>query len=233
MAENPHPPRNVPKEALTNWEELRKYGGMPQEGPLDEATARKLIHGYCASVSYLDAQVGRVLDTLDALGLRKNTLIVLLADHGWQLGDHGLWSKHTLFEKTLHCPLILSGPGVSKGRRVAGLVEYVDVYPTLCAASDLPIPPHVQGRSFLSLLRNPDGAGKDAVFSRHGNGESVKTDRYRYSEWRAKSGTVVARMLYDHVSDPGENINIAEEPGSGKVVAELSRRIADQISKNA
>jgi len=232
MADHPEPPKNGPAEALGNWAELRNYAGIPKEGPLDEATARMLIHGYCASVSYLDSQVGRVLDALDHLGLRDNTLIVLLADHGWQLGEHGMWSKHTLFERSLHCPLIVSGPGVSKGRRVAGLVEYVDVYPTLCDATGLPVPPHVQGSTILPLFGNPDGPGKEAVFSRHGTGESVKTDRYRYSEWRDKSGKIEARMLYDHQSDPDENINIAEEPGSEKVVAELSARIAELTSKS-
>jgi arylsulfatase A-like enzyme len=197
---------------------------------LDEAKARELIHGYCASVSYLDAQVGRVLDSLDGLGLRENTLVVLLADHGWQLGEHGFWSKHTLYEKALHCPLIFSGPGVAKGRRAPGLVEYVDVYPTLCEAGGLPLPPHLQGNSFLPLVKNPDKPGKEAVFSRHGTGDSIKTDRYRYSEWRDPSGKVTARMLYDHVSDPEENTNIAEAPSSAKVVADLSRRLADQIA---
>ena len=230
LAGNPTMPSNAPKESQSNWEELRKYAGMPQEGPLDEATARALIHGYCAGISYMDAQMGRVLDTLERLGQSKNTLVILVADHGWQLGDHGMWSKHTLYEQTLHCPLIARGPGIASGRRAEGLVEYVDVYPTLCEASGLAIPAHLQGRSFLPQLKDPDAPGKAAVFSRHGPGDSVKTDRYRYSEFRDKSGKVVARMLYDHKIDPGENANIAEEPGSSLVVAELSKILADQIA---
>ncbi len=231
MAANPKVPADVPKEALTNWEELRNYAGIPKQGPLDEATARALIHGYCASVSYMDAQVGRVLDTLDRLGERDKTLVVLVADHGWQLGEHGQWSKHTMFERALHCPLIASGPSVAPGRRASGLVEYVDLYPTLCEAGGLPAPAHVQGRSFLPLLINPAGSGKAAVFSRHGEGDSVKTDRYRYSEWRDKSGKVTARMLFDHQADPEENTNIAEDPGSSQVIAELSKLLAEQITQ--
>lgn len=231
MAANPSPPGHMPGQALTNWEELRNYAGIPKQGPLDEATARALIHGYCASVSYMDAQVGRVLDTLDRLGEREKTLVVLVADHGWQLGEHGMWSKHTLFEHALHCPLIASGPGVARGRRTSGLVEYVDLYPTLCEAAGMPAPPHVQGRSFLPLLTNPGGPGKPAVFSRHGEGDSVKTDRYRYSEWRDKSGNVVGRMLYDHQADPEENTNIAAEPASAQIVAELAKLLAEQIAQ--
>ncbi len=230
LAENPTAPLNAPKESLSDWGELRKYRGMPREGPLDEATARTLIHGYCAGVSYMDAQLGRVLDTLEKLGQAENTLVILVADHGWQLGDHGMWAKHTLYEQTLHCPLIVRGPGIPSGRRAAGLVEYVDVYPSLCEASGLQVPSHVQGRSFLSQLKNSDAPGKTAVFSRHGPGDSVKTDRYRYSEFRDPSGKVEARMLYDHKADPGENRNIAEEPDSSQIVAELSKILADQIA---
>lgn len=229
IAANPKPPENVSKEFLTEFGELRNYRGIPKQGPLTEDQNRTLVQGYCASVSYMDAQIGAVLDEVDRLGLRDNTLIVFWADHGWQLGEHGFWCKHTLFEPSLRTPLMVSGPGVLKGQRSTGLVENLDIYPTLCELAGLPIPPHVQGRSFVAQLRKPGAPGKEAVFSRFDQGDSIKTDRYRYSEWRDKDGKVTARMLYDHKVDPGENKNIAEDPASREIVANLAKQLARQI----
>lgn len=227
IAPNASPPEAAPAVSLTNWEELRKYAGMPAEGPLAEAQARALIHGYAASISYLDAQVGALLTELEVLQLQENTIVVLWADHGWQLGEHGFWSKHTLYEPALRTPLIFSGPGVPRGQISAGLSENLDVYPTLCELAGLPIPNHASGRSLVAQLRDPHAAGADAVFTRHGQGDSVKTDRYRYSEWRDEHGAVTDRMLYDHQVDPGENRNVAEHPAYGDVVSHHSALLAE------
>jgi iduronate 2-sulfatase len=113
---------------------------MPKEGPLDEEVQRTMIHGYHAAVSYMDAQLGRVLDELDRLELADNTIIVLWGDHGWHLGDHGMWCKHTNYEEAARIPLVLIAPGVTKPKsETSALVESVDLYPTLCELTGLPI----------------------------------------------------------------------------------------------
>ncbi|MDT8302577.1 MAG: sulfatase-like hydrolase/transferase, partial [Sedimentisphaerales bacterium] len=183
LADNPFRPRGAPDAALHNWGELRAYHGIPPKGPLSEDMARTLIHGYYACVSYTDAQIGRVLTELDRLGLRDNTAVVLWGDHGWNLGEHGLWCKHCNFETSLHSPLILRAPNIKAGSRTNALTEYLDIYPSLCELSNLPKPAHLQGKSFVPLLKNPNLPWKKAVFSRYFKGDSVKTDRYRYTQW--------------------------------------------------
>ncbi len=222
LADNPFRPKDAPDAALHNWGELRAYHGIPRKGPLEDDAARTLIHGYYACVSYTDAQIGRVLAELDRLGMRDNTVVVLWGDHGWNLGEHGLWCKHCNFETSLHSPLIVRAPGYGEGVRSNALTEYLDIYPSLCEMCGIPTPEHLEGGSFVPLMRNPSLAWKKAVFSRYFNGDSVKTDRYRYTEWRRKDGRSYARMLYDHKADAGENRNISEEPENREVVEELS-----------
>ncbi|MHC4115870.1 MAG: sulfatase-like hydrolase/transferase [Planctomycetota bacterium] len=227
LADNPFRPKGAPDAALHNWGELRKYHGIPQKGPLSEELSRKLVHGYYACVSYTDAQIGRVVAELDRLGLRENTVVVLWGDHGWNLGEHGLWCKHCNFETSLHSPLIVTAPGVAGGVRSNALTEYLDIYPSLCELCDLPRPGHLQGKSFVPLLKNPNLPWKEAVFSRYFKGDSVKTDRYRYTQWRGKDGGVYARMLYDHKVDPAENVNIAELPQNKELVKKLSNMLRE------
>ena len=225
LADNPFRPKGAPDAALHNWGELRAYEGIPKKGPLPESIARAMIHGYYACVSYTDAQIGRVLAELDRLGLRDNTIVVLWGDHGWNLGEHGLWCKHCNFETSLHSPLIVRGPGVKAGTRTNALTEYLDIYPSLCELCELPLPGHLQGKSFVPLMKNPDLPWKKAVFSRFHDGDSVKTDRYRYTEWRGKDGEMYARMLYDHSVDWVENVNISERPENKEVVKKMSKMI--------
>ncbi|MBA7612980.1 Ulvan-active sulfatase [subsurface metagenome] len=225
LADNPFRPKGAPDAALHNWGELRAYEGIPKRGPLPETIARAMIHGYYACVSYTDAQIGRVLAELDRLGLRDNTIVVLWGDHGWNLGEHGLWCKHCNFETSLHSPLIVRGPGVKAGTRTDALTEYLDIYPSHCELCELPLPGHLQGKSFVPLMKNPDLPWKKAVFSRFHDGDSVKTDRYRYTEWRGKDGEMYARMLYDHSVDWVENVNISELPKNRQVVKRLSKML--------
>ena len=227
LADNPFRPRGAPDAALHNWGELRAYEGIPKKGRLSDGLARTLIHGYYACVSYTDAQIGRVLAELDRLGLRRNTIVVLWGDHGWNLGEHGLWCKHCNFETSLHSPLIVTAPGIKPGTKTNALTEYLDIYPSLSELCNLPLPAHLQGRSFVSLMKKPNRLWKKAVFSRYYNGDSVKTDRYRYTEWRRKDGTMYARMLYDHRTDPHENVNISELPRNKEVVEKLSKMLRD------
>ena len=209
LADNPFKPKDCPELALHNWGELRVYSDIPRKGPMPDDKARELIHGYYACVSYIDAQIGRMVATLDKLGLADDTVIVLWGDHGWNLGEHGLWCKHCNFETSLHSPLLFAGAGVPAGGRVSALSEFIDIYPTLAELSGHKPPEHLHGTSLVPLLRDPKAPGKQAVFSRYGVGDSVKTDTHRYTLF--VKGDVTEEMLYDHRTDLAETTNIAAE----------------------
>ena len=166
LAGNPFAPRDAPAMGLHASFELRTRKDVPKKGDIDDEQARKLIHAYLACVSYVDAQIGRLLDELDALGLRDNTVIMLWGDHGWHLGEHGIWGKATNYEIATRVPLIVSAPG-TRARNVASnaLVELVDMYPTLSDLANLPMPKHLDGRSFAPLLNRPNRSWKKAAFS--------------------------------------------------------------------
>jgi iduronate 2-sulfatase len=235
----PRPPKNAAKEGFADWGELRKYDGIPKEGPLSEAMSRNLIHAYYACVSYVDAQLGRVLDELDRLGLRENTVIVLWGDHGWKLGDYGMWCKHTDYEIDARVPLIVSAPGMKgKGACTDALVELVDLYPTLCELAGLDKPPHLQGSSFKPLLDDADFPFKEAAFSLWiGNsataeaeaiGYSVRSGSYRYTEWRdTQTDTLVARELYDHSEGSLVSANVVDLPGHTVLLTRLSGMLGE------
>ena len=235
LADNPFRPEGAPDETLHNWVELRRYHDIPQEGPLSDDMARTLVHGYYACVSYTDAQIGRVLAELDRLDLRDSTIVALWGDHGWHLGEHGLWCKHCNFENVLHAPLIVRAPGINGGVRTDALTEFVDIYPSLAELAGLTPPEHLQGSSFVPLMENPERPWKKAAFSRYFDGDSVRTDRYRYTEWTeehmppgsALETRFAARMLYDHDTDPQENVNISEQPESRETVEELSAMLKE------
>jgi len=233
LAPNPLPPKDVPEIALHNWGELRNYQGIPKSGPLSDAMALDLIHGYYASTSYTDAQIGRVLDELDRLGLCEKTVIVLWGDHGWQLGEHGLWCKHTNFEIAARAPLIFSVPGQKNpGTKTDALAEFVDIYPTLCELCGLPLPEGLEGTSLVPVINGTADAGswKTAAMSQYPRGRvmgySMRTDRYRYTEWVPRAGGApVARELYDHHDDPREDVNLASLPEHRELVEKLSGQL--------
>ena len=225
-------PWDAPAEAyhVHGWGELRSYRGIPAAGPVPDTLARRLIQGYRAATSYVDAQIGHVLDALDAHDLADNTVVVLWGDHGFSLGEHGLWSKHSTFEVALRVPLILRVPGQPPAR-VDELVELVDLYPSLVDLAGLPPPDHLQGTSFVPLLRHPEDAGRQAVYSRYFDAEAVKTDRYLFTTWFTETDSAYAQMLYDHAEDPRETVNVAPRPEYDEVVrrhrALLQQRRAD------
>ena len=223
LADNPFVPEGAPIEAMHEWNELRNmYGGIPKEGALSDEMARTLIHGYYACVSYSDAMVGRILDELDSLGLRENTIIVLWGDHGWQLGEHTLWCKHALFRTSLRSPLIISAPGFQKKQHAQSLVEFVDIYPTLCELAGIEMPSHLDGVSLVPVLEESNVHLKEAIYGRYHSGDSVKMGAYQYTEW---SGG--ARMLYDHRQDEGENVNVVDDPAYADVVEKITKWLAD------
>ncbi len=229
-ADNPEMPAGAPKFAGTPWGELRAYEGIPREGPLSAQQAQMVTHGYYACVSYADAQVGRVLRELDRLGLRDNTIVVLWGDHGWHLGEHGLWCKQTNYEHATAAPLIVSAPGHPGGTTTDGLVEFVDIYPSLCELCRVGAPNNLDGISFVPLMEQPQKPWKRAAFSqfpRHipqqgdGMGRTLVTDRYRFVEWTVPASKFERLELYDHLNDPEENVNIADHADQAEVVAEL------------
>ncbi|SHG90481.1 sulfatase [Flagellimonas flava] len=221
-------PENVPDEARHNSSELRTYDDIPKEGPLSDAMARSLMHGYYACVSYVDAQIGRVMEELKRLGLEENTIVVVWGDHGWSLREHGLWCKHSTYNIALHTPLIVKIPNKKGGQKIKALTELVDLYPSLCDLAGLSRPYHLQGDSFAYLIENPNAKGKDAIFGRWVDADLIKTDRYLYTEWYTLDGRTKARMLYDHHKDPDETVNIAERYEHTDMVKDFSNRLQRQ-----
>ena len=194
------------------------------EGKLTDAQIIELRTGYLAGISYLDAQLGKVLAELDRLGLREKTIIVFWSDHGFHLGEHGLWCKTSNFENDARVPLMISVPHMkTAGKTSDALVELLDMYPTLVELCELDSPGKLEGTSLVPVLKDPTQSVKPAAYTQHPRpayyrkqpenmGVSVRTPRYRYTEWRNfKTGKVIARELYDHTSDPEENTNIINE----------------------
>ncbi|MCB1225940.1 MAG: sulfatase [Verrucomicrobiales bacterium] len=166
LTDTPNPPKDGPAIARHSSFELRTRTRVPTAGPIDEPTSRELLRAYYACASFVDAQIGRVLAELDSLGLRENTIIVVWGDHGWHLGEYGIWGKATNYEVATRVPLIVSAPEMkAAGRGSKALVEFVDVYPTLCELAGLQKPAHLQGKSFAPLLTDPEQKWKDAAFS--------------------------------------------------------------------
>lgn len=232
LADNPFKPKNAPDQAMHTFGELRAYNQIPKTGPVPDSVAYKLVHGYYACVSYTDAQIGKVLQALDDLGLAENTIVVLWGDHGWNLGDHGLWCKHCNFETALHTPLLIKAPGKKMGQKTDALVEFVDVYPTLCDLAGLSKPFHLQGSSLVPLLENPNQQWKEAIYSRWIKGETIVTKNNTYTEWfNDKTGEKTARMLYNLNTDPHENENISEKAENAVLVNQLSEKLKKHIEK--
>lgn len=232
LAPNPFRAHNSPDYAVLPGNELRNYQGIPS-GPIPDDLARQLKHGYYAAISYMDAQLGRVLDELDRLQLTRNTIIVLVGDHGWKLGEHGAWCKHSNVENDTHAPLLISVPGLkSAGSRSNSLVEFVDIYPTLAELCGLTPPGHLEGTSLTPLLDGRVTQVKNAAFSQYPRtvkgkklmGYSMRTERYRLTRWvlRDDPSKVDAVELYDEQSDPQENENIAGRPANAALVDKLT-----------
>jgi iduronate 2-sulfatase len=241
LAERATPPDGAPAFAPQSSGELRQYAGIPDKGPMPEDLQRTLIHGYYAAISYMDAQLGRVLDELEKLGLAENTIVILWGDHGWHLGDHGMWCKHTNYEQATRAPLLISAPGRRTPQRSRSLVEFVDIYPTLCELAGLEKPSHLQGESLVPILDAPTTTRAAAfqVYPRGSNetgpllGHAVRTDRWRYVEWQKADSTAVARELYDIEKDPQETVNLANQSDQAAVVEEHASLLKARLQKPA
>lgn len=211
LPENYYTPKDAPKESIHTSGELRAYAGIPAKGPVSDEAARNLIHGYYACVSYTDAQIGKLLNELDRLELSDNTIVVLWGDHGWNLGEHALWCKHSCYETSMQIPMIIKAPGIEGGQRRSNLVESIDLYPTLCELAGLPLPRHLQGVSLVTLMKDPKATWKSAAVGRFQNGDTIRTDEFRFTEYTEKNGKRISQMLFHHDSDPNENVNIAKD----------------------
>jgi iduronate 2-sulfatase len=186
--------------------------------------ARAYIAGYCASISFMDAQVGLLLDALDRLKLWESTVVIFFSDHGFQLGEHNRWSKPHPFEECCRVPLLIAAPGKRSGAASPRLVELVDVFPTLAQLCGLPVPAGLEGTSMVPLLDDPQRPWKKAAFTTIGKDGSVscRTERYRFIEDEPKRS-----QLFDHQRDPLESVNLAQEPNHAAVVAEMRRVIKE------
>jgi len=211
---------------------------LDEKGRVIEMKQRELIHGYYASVSYVDAQVGKVLDYIKTSGLDKNTLVVLIGDHGWHLGDHGLWNKHTNYEQATRTPMYIMSPNGKKGIKNASPIELIDIFPTMCEVSGLKIPNQLQGKSLIPIVEGNKTSVKNAALSQYPRkgkmGYALRNNRYRYIEWREGdykkskdyiNGKVVAIELYDYEKGPLETRNLSTDPIYSEVVEELKKEL--------
>jgi arylsulfatase A-like enzyme len=239
---------NSPDLAYHASGELKFYNDIPPFDSYSEDELKhlpdekqlELIHGYYAATSYMDAQVMKLLEELDRLKIRENTIIVLWGDHGWHLGDHGLWNKHSNFEQAARVPLIMSVPGKPAGIRANGMCEFVDVFPTLCDLTKLPIPKYLDGISLVSAINNPAVKLREYALSQYPRGKdkmgySIRTDRFRYTEWFSGGfltnkeygpNLVIAAELYDYQNDPLETKNLIDDPNYQQDILGLKKMFA-------
>lgn len=199
-------PKNMFKLSLTQWNELRMYGGIPKQGDVDDELTKTLIHAYYASVSYMDAQLGKVMTALNDLKLRENTMVIFMSDHGYKLGEYGAWNKHSNMELDTRVPLIISRELNHKTRQAGissnALVENIDIFPSIVEASGLPLP-EVDGKSLLTLVDSPNMQSLKAAYSLYPRGKimgvSVTDGEWRYIEWRnAETQNIEFKELYSH-----------------------------------
>ena len=216
--------------------ELRSYNadGLSKTGDLPERTQRELIHGYYACVSFIDAQVGKVIDALKENGQYDNTIIVLWGDHGWHLGDHGQWTKHSNFEQATRSPLIIRVPGMPNNRVVKSPTSLVDMYPTLCELTGLKTPKTLHGKSLKPILEGKAERANEFVVSHYPRGgfygDALRNDRYRYVEWK-QAGQVKYIQLFDYNKDPLETVNISLLSENKKLVESLSSQLNNYLEQ--
>ncbi len=216
-------PEGTPKFAVKRRGEIEAFKPIPTDGEIfSKELKTKLIHGYYASLSYMDAQVGRVIDELQRLNMLDNTIIVLWGDHGWHLGDHGSWTKHSNFEQAVRIPILFAGPGISKNKSTKQLAETVDIYPTLSDLAGLSkpnVPQPFDGLSLVPVLKNPEKTIRNHAYHSYPKqrgeliGQAIRTERYRMVQWTnvVNENETHIYELYDYEEDPLETKNFANE----------------------
>ena len=238
LADNVYQPKNSPDiaiEAQHNSAEMRKnYLDMPENGPLSDELSRNLIHGYYASITYMDALIGELLKSLDELGIRDNTTIVLWSDHGYFLGEHGFWCKHSTFYEAVKIPLYISAPNYAKNKTTNSFTELVDIYPTLCDIAGITPPKHLQGESVVSVLKDPTKQLKSEVYTRYKQGEAVIDKNFSYTEFY-EGEKYLGNMLYDMNKDMKQNTDISKIEANKELVEKYKKKLKimrDKVSKN-
>lgn len=240
-------PEGMPAFSMYNSKELRYYYDIPPEGDIDDKTSLNLIRGYYAATSFVDEQLGKLLDALQENDLLDNTIIVLWGDHGYKLGEYGEWCKHTNVELDTRASLFIYAPWMKGGIKTKSLAEFVDIYPTLCDLANLQKPNHLQGKSLLSILKNPDKKVNKVAISQYPRalkpgedyrkmelmGYSMRTDKYRYIRWQKYESPheVIAVELYDFSGGNVHDVNLAEKPEYKKEVARLDKILTKELSK--
>lgn len=232
---------NAPNLGYTTYGELRSYDGMPKTGDIPLDTQRELIKGYYASTTYTDAQIGKLLDKLKELKLEENTIIILWGDHGWHLGDHGQWTKHTNYEQATRSPLIICSPKQLIAQKVSSPTEFTDVFPTLCEMAGIPIPNNLDGKSLVPLIKDPSSAVHDFAVTQYPRdkknaimGYALRDNRYRLVLWMSDSYTtqmkyderwLIASELYDYQASPNEDENLIDKPAYAETAKVLKAKL--------
>lgn len=237
LATNEFTPKGAPDFAATSGNDFYWYRDVPQVtgDKLPEEFKRQCLHGYFAAISYVDAQVGRLMAALDETGLTKNTIVVFWSDHGYYMGEHTWWgAKHNNYEGATRNCLIISQPGMKNaGEKTDSLAQSVDLAPTLTELCGLPEHTPFQGRSLKPILDDPNAKVNDAAFSWYPKGQgylgvAMRTDKWRYVEW-TKPGAETQRELYNMVNDPQNNQNVADQPEHAKVIEALGKRLREKF----
>ena len=227
-------PVDAPKMSISNWSEMRSYSNIPNRGQVSDSLAIDLIHGYYATVSYTDALIGKILNELKEQELDKNTVIVFVSDHGYNLQEHTQWAKFTNYNTSTQVPLIIYNPLTKVKGATNALSALVDVYPTLVEICGIEAPMgQLDGTSLVSVLNNPNSEGKKHVFIKKGNGFTLKTREFSYTEYiKSKDNSIIARMLYDHRVTKTENVNIVNKKEFKNIVLELNSILHLEYQKN-
>ena len=221
-------PVNAPERSIAHdWTELRNwYIDIPESGPVSFKMEENLIKSYYATITYLDTLIGKLLNSLEELGLKDNTTIVFWSDHGFFLGEHGMWCKHHTFNEAIHVPLIISSPKMKKGYKSDAMIEYVDLYPTICEIAGITPPNYIHGESFVSVLKNPEKEHKTEIYSRYQTLEVVQDKKFSYHEvLQHNTGKILYNMLFDMENDKKQYFNISNNSEYLEIVNSYSKKL--------